>query len=65
MVHVAWVSGIQGSTQDSTGKAAVEGFIVLSGYVITQLILTKRESYRTFITRRFMRLFPVFFVCLL
>jgi peptidoglycan/LPS O-acetylase OafA/YrhL len=65
MVHVAWVSGIQGETQRRIGESAVEGFIILSGFVITQLILTKRESYGVFIFRRFMRLFPVFLVCLL
>ena len=63
-VHVAWVSGIQGATQHQIGVLAVEGFIILSGYVITQLILTKRETYGRFIFRRFMRLFPVFAVCL-
>jgi peptidoglycan/LPS O-acetylase OafA/YrhL len=65
IVHVAWVSGIQGQTQHDIGVMAVEGFIVLSGFVITQLILTKQESYGTFILRRFMRLFPIFLVCLL
>jgi|SRR5580693_2750242 peptidoglycan/LPS O-acetylase OafA/YrhL len=64
MVHVAWVSGIQGQTQHDIGVMAVEGFIVLSGFVITQLILTKRETYGTFILRRFMRLFPIFAVCI-
>ena len=65
MVHVAWVSGIQGQAQHDIGVMAVEGFIVLSGFVITQLILTKRETYGTFIFRRFMRLFPIFAVCIL
>jgi peptidoglycan/LPS O-acetylase OafA/YrhL len=65
MVHVAWVSGIQGQTQHNIGVMAVEGFIILTGYVITQLILIKREKYGTFIFRRFMGLFPIFVVCLL
>ena len=64
LVHVAWMSGFQGGTQNQIGVLAVEGFIVLSGYVITQLIVTKRESFFVFILRRFMRLFPVFVVCL-
>jgi peptidoglycan/LPS O-acetylase OafA/YrhL len=64
LVHVAWVSGIQGETQHQIGVLAVEGFVILSGYVITQLILTKRETYGRFIFRRFMRLAPIFMVCL-
>jgi peptidoglycan/LPS O-acetylase OafA/YrhL len=65
IVHIAWVIGVQGQTQHDVGVMAVEGFVVLSGFVITQLILTKRETYGTFIFRRFMRLFPIFAVCIL
>lgn len=61
-VHAAWISGIQGPGQNGVGVMAVEGFIVMSGYVITGLLIQKRESYRVFITRRFFRLFPAFAV---
>ena len=42
----------------------MDGFIILSGFVITQLLVTRKETYGIFIFRRFMRLFPAFAVCL-
>jgi len=44
---------------------AVEVFIILSGFVIFLLLDKKHESYRHFITRRFFRLFPVYWVLLI
>jgi peptidoglycan/LPS O-acetylase OafA/YrhL len=43
---------------------AVDLFIILSGFVIFHL-LSNGEDFRTFITRRWFRLFPVFAVCFL
>jgi peptidoglycan/LPS O-acetylase OafA/YrhL len=43
---------------------AVNGFLILSGFVIAKLIVEKRESYGAYIARRFFRLYPVFIVCL-
>ena len=43
---------------------AVDIFIILSGFVIFHL-LSNGEDYRTFITRRWFRLFPVFAICFL
>lgn len=45
---------------------AVDVFIILSGFAITALIDKKPESYRLYITRRLLRIFPVylFFLCL-
>jgi len=43
---------------------AVDIFIILSGFVIFHLLSTG-EDYRSFITRRWFRLFPVFAVCFL
>ena len=43
---------------------AVDIFIILSGFVIFHLLRTG-ENYRTFITRRWFRLFPVFALCFL
>src|ERR1700759_1318368 len=62
-VHVVWFSGYRGSTQEAVGAYAVDGFIILSGFVITQLLVIKKEAYGVFIFRRFMRLFPAFAVC--
>src|SRR5580704_18312202 len=63
-VHVVWFSGYRGSTQEAIGSYAVDGFIILSGFVITQLLVIKKEAYGVFIFRRFMRLFPAFAVCI-
>jgi peptidoglycan/LPS O-acetylase OafA/YrhL len=46
------------------GGQAVDVFIILSGFVITNLLMQGRESYGVFITRRFLRLWPVFIVCI-
>src|SRR6267142_3186556 len=44
---------------------AVNGFLILSGFVIAKLIIEKGESYRAYLTRRFFRLYPVFIICLI
>ena len=49
----------------SRGDLAVDGFIILSGIVITNLILNKHESYQFYIKRRFFRLAPIYFTALL
>lgn len=46
------------------GDAAVHVFVILSGFVISHLILNKAESYSTYIRRRFFRLFPLYLTCL-
>jgi peptidoglycan/LPS O-acetylase OafA/YrhL len=45
--------------------SAVNVFIILSGFVITHLLLVKNESYKNFIFRRFFRLAPALYVCLI
>jgi len=62
--HVVWLAGYHGIIQHNAGVYAVDGFIILSGFVIAQLLLTKNEPYGLYIFRRFMRLFPAFIVCL-
>jgi peptidoglycan/LPS O-acetylase OafA/YrhL len=47
------------------GDAAVNVFITLSGFVITHLLLVRGESYRPYITRRALRILPIYYVCLL
>lgn len=44
---------------------AVMVFTILSGFVITHLILERREPYGPYIVRRFLRIYPVYFVALL
>lgn len=41
------------------GGYAVDEFVILSGFVIFYLLDKRAEDYRTFLTRRFLRLYPV------
>jgi peptidoglycan/LPS O-acetylase OafA/YrhL len=45
------------------GDTAVQVFMIVSGFVITQLLLSKDEGYVKYLTRRFFRLYPCFVVC--
>lgn len=44
------------------GRPAVLIFIIVSGFVITHVILERPEPYFSYLTRRFMRIFPLFAV---
>lgn len=46
------------------GDIAVNVFVIVSGFVITHLILSKEENYAPYIIRRFFRIFPVYIACL-
>ncbi|WP_268995436.1 acyltransferase family protein [Microvirga roseola] len=43
---------------------AVRVFIIISGFVITHLVITSNESYGTYIVRRWLRLFPLMASCI-
>jgi peptidoglycan/LPS O-acetylase OafA/YrhL len=45
------------------GHIAVMVFIIVSGFVITHLLVSQNESYPVYITRRLLRIFPVYVVC--
>jgi peptidoglycan/LPS O-acetylase OafA/YrhL len=47
------------------GDAAVHVFVILSGFVITHLLLGKAELYLEYLWRRFWRLYPAFLICCL
>ena len=47
-----------------TGSGAVMIFMMLSGFVITGLLLTRKEAWLPFITRRAFRLFPAYWIAL-
>jgi peptidoglycan/LPS O-acetylase OafA/YrhL len=47
------------------GDLAVKCFMIISGFVIFLLIDTKKETYGDYLTRRFLRIFPVYFLLLL
>jgi peptidoglycan/LPS O-acetylase OafA/YrhL len=57
--HVPFTQGVV-----AAGDTAVNVFIVISGFVITNLILEKPEPYPAYILRRFMRIYPLYLVCL-
>jgi len=43
---------------------AVEVFIVISGFVITHIVIEKREPYKAYLARRALRIFPAYLVAL-
>lgn len=45
------------------GVTPVSLFMIISGFVISHLIITRREPYKAYIVRRFLRLFPAFACC--
>jgi peptidoglycan/LPS O-acetylase OafA/YrhL len=63
--HFAYFSdtrGIIGSYLRELGLPAVLVFLIISGFVITHLVLERPEPYSAYLVRRFMRLFPLFAV---
>lgn len=60
--HVIEVGPYPAAASPIHAYLAVDIFIILSGFVIFHL-LSGGEDYRTFIIRRWFRLFPVFAVC--
>jgi peptidoglycan/LPS O-acetylase OafA/YrhL len=68
--HVLAFAGFQENNVPSMivvvmhGAYAVNVFMIMSGFVIAKLLADKNESYRLFITRRFLRIYPVFLVAL-
>jgi peptidoglycan/LPS O-acetylase OafA/YrhL len=68
--HAFWLAGFRAETLPPIMKMimqahyAVDVFMIMSGFVITKMLAEKNESYGVFITRRFLRLFPVFVVAM-
>jgi peptidoglycan/LPS O-acetylase OafA/YrhL len=64
--HITLASSIYGKglgqILDAAGKDSVMVFVIISGFVITHLLIEKHESYGVYIFRRFMRIFPLFAV---
>jgi len=68
--HIAFFTGlIQRHPQlyklQQLGDEAVAVFIMLSGFVITHLIIEKQEPYPQYLWRRLLRIFPIYAVALL
>lgn len=45
------------------GHSAVIVFMIVSGFVITNLLMNKQENYSSYIIRRFFRLYPAYVFC--
>jgi peptidoglycan/LPS O-acetylase OafA/YrhL len=68
--HFVEVSGLEtlvprAKIFDTVGDDAVLVFIIISGFVITHLIMEKNEPFPTFIARRFLRIYPAYLVALM
>ena len=68
--HVLAFAGFQENNVPSVtavvmhGAYAVNVFMMMSGFVIANLLADKNESYNVFLARRFLRIYPVFLVAL-
>jgi peptidoglycan/LPS O-acetylase OafA/YrhL len=64
--HLVYFSDIYthgfGALISHLGRPAVLIFVIVSGFVITHAIIERPEPYRSYLTRRFMRIFPLFAV---
>ena len=62
--HLVYFANIYGHGFGSLiahlGRPAVLVFVIISGFVITHVIVERPEPYLGYLTRRFMRIFPLF-----
>src|SRR3954469_11656757 len=70
IAHVFILSGLAGTYPwaDKIGRLGnwpVNVSLIISGFVITNLIIAKKEPYFPYIGRQFLRLYPAYFVCLM
>lgn len=66
--HVVLLSGASGVIAEKIAEAghhAVLVFIIISGFVITHLIVTKAESFGVYLLRRVLRIYPLYIVALI
>ena len=69
LAHVVALTGVrqawpQLNAVNAAGDWAVSLFIIISGFVITHLLLVKAEPYPQYIGRRLLRLYPAYLVAL-
>jgi peptidoglycan/LPS O-acetylase OafA/YrhL len=67
LVCVGWIGPIVGGDYvlSQVAAAAVDVFIILSGFAITRLLIVTRESGGRYIWRRICRIFPAYWAALL
>jgi peptidoglycan/LPS O-acetylase OafA/YrhL len=68
--HVTWYTGLllvcpRFGIINRFAHLAVLEFVIISGFVITNLVLSSNKSYGPYLARRFFRIYPVHLVCLL
>jgi hypothetical protein len=67
--HIALYTGVDAQSPlllalDTAASDAAPIFFIISGLVITHLLIEKKQGYLRYITRRFLRIYPVYFICL-
>jgi peptidoglycan/LPS O-acetylase OafA/YrhL len=62
-----WLGAFVGRfwVQFSFASGAVDTFIILSGFAISFMLHARTQTYGQFMTGRFFRIYPVYFICLL